>query len=422
MTTKTTTTKAPAEALPRRRAKRDAAHALEAAMALLAHEIRTPLNGILAFSELLAAADLGQREREWAAAIKSAAVHLDLHTTLIVDGVKARSTKLVLRNEPFRPRGLADAMAAMLAARAAAKGLTARIEIASDLPDALQGDPVRLRAVIENLVDNAVKFTQSGEVALAVRAEPAAKGRVRLVFALTDSGIGLSAAEIRRLFRPFVQANRGVARRYGGTGLGLALAQRIAKVMGGKLAVQSARGHGSTFRLEVTLERAREARPGSRNEASGEQSVSRHKELRVLCAEDNPYGRVVLNTILANLGHRVDFVGAGEDAVQALGQIPYDLVLMDLNLPRLDGIEATRRIRASNHAGAAVPIIGISGASRENAARKAGMDDYLTKPVTPAALAQAIARITAPAVIPGAGEAREPGIHKPSFRKNRPGI
>lgn len=368
---------------------------VEAAMALLAHEIRTPLNGILAFGELLASADLGQRERQWAAAIKSAAEHLDLYTTLIVDGVKEGSAKLILRSEPFRPRGLAEAVAAVLTARAAAKGLTARVEIANDLPAMLQGDPVRLRAIIENLVDNAVKFTQAGEVALAVHAEPATKGRVRLVFAIADSGIGLSAAAIRRLFRPFMQANPGVGRRYGGAGLGLALAQRMAKAMGGKLAVKSARGDGSTFRLTVALERARKTRAGSRDQSPGYRRIARHRELRILCAEDNPYGRVVLNTILTNLGHRVDFVGAGEHVVEALDRTPYDLVLMDLTLAGLDGIEATRRVRALNHAGAAVPIIGISGASREEAARNAGMNDYLTKPVAPAALAQAIAGVTA---------------------------
>ncbi len=376
------------------RSPRGSARALEAALALLAHEVRTPLNGILAFSELLSTADLGERERDWASAIKSAAQHLDLYTTLIVDSVKAGSRRIVLREEPFRPRGLAEAAAAVLTARAAAKGLTARIDIAGDLPEAVKGDPVRLRALLENLIDNAVKFTPSGEVGFALHAAPAAKGRVRLVFTVADHGIGLSRSELRRLFRPFAQANRNVARRFGGTGLGLSLTRRLAQAMGGKLAAESKPGHGSTFHLEVELERASQDRSLGK-EASDSGSVASPRAMRILCAEDNPYGRVVLNTILTSLGHSVDFVSTGEDAVKAVGCVPYDLVVMDLTLPKLGGVEAARRIRALPAACGGVPIIGISGAAGEHAAAKAGMNDFLAKPVGAAALARAIARAIA---------------------------
>src|SRR6185369_2524949 len=214
-----------------RRAARPAA--VETALAMLAHEIRTPLNGILALSELIAAADLPERERQWAQLVKGAAEHLAALATLVVDGVRAEKRGLVLRGEPFRVRTLAEELGVTLQARAEAKGLSAGVTIANDLPELLSGDRVRLRAALENLIDNAVKFTERGRVALSVAAARGPRGRHRLSFVVTDSGIGLSRAEIARLFRPFRQANANIARRYGGSGLGLAFARRLAKAMGG---------------------------------------------------------------------------------------------------------------------------------------------------------------------------------------------
>ena len=211
-----------AKRAPRRRASVPRGRAVEATLADLAHDIRTPLTGILALSELLASSELAERERGWANTIKSTAEHLALFTSLIVDAARPDSRGLALRRELVRPRRLADALAASLAARAEAKGLEDEAEISGDLPEAVIGDPLRLRAALENLIDNAVKFTERGSVRLEVAAESAARRKVRLVFTVTDSGIGLSAVEIRRLFRPFAQANEQIARRYGGAGLGLA--------------------------------------------------------------------------------------------------------------------------------------------------------------------------------------------------------
>ncbi len=206
----------------RTRRRAASADAVETALAMLAHEIRTPLNGILAMSELIAAADLPERERQWASQVKGASEHLAALATLVVDGVRASKRGLVLREEPFRLRALAEAVGATLAARAEAKGLAADIAIADNLPDLVIGDRVRLRAALENLADNAVKFTERGRVAMSVSAARAPRGRHKLTFTLTDSGIGLTRSEIARLFRPFAQANASVARRYGGSGLGLA--------------------------------------------------------------------------------------------------------------------------------------------------------------------------------------------------------
>ncbi|MEA2939338.1 MAG: two-component system, sensor histidine kinase [Alphaproteobacteria bacterium] len=376
---------------PQRRKPASRTRALEATLAALAHDIRTPLTGILALSELLATSELAPRERGWAKAIKGTAEYLALLTSLIVDAARAGAKGLVPRLAMFRPRQLADALAVSLAARAGAKDLAFEVAIAADLPEAVIGDALRLRGVLENLIDNAVKFTDRGSVRLDVTWQKAARGRVRLVFAVTDSGIGLKAAEIRRLFRPFAQANDEVARRYGGAGLGLAFVKRIAKAMDGDLAVVSRPGGGSTFRLTVAVAAVADAKAAAgRDDASATRAVPL-RALDILCVEDNPYGRVVLNTILTELGHRVDFVGTGEAAVAAVAGTRYDAVLMDVTLPGIDGFEATRRIRAL--AGPRVPGIGVSGrdsADEERRARAAGMDHYLPKPISPGALARVL--------------------------------
>lgn len=362
--------------------------AVETALAGVAHDLRTPLTGILALAELLASSDLGKREREWAVAIKSGAEHLAALTTLIVDAAKAEAAGLVLRREPFAPRALAEAVAQALTARAGNKDIKAEIAIARDLPATVAGDALRLRAALENLADNAVKFTHTGKVAFSAAAEPAARDRVRLVFTLTDTGIGISPAELKKLFRPFAQASVEIAKRYGGAGLGLTFVKRIARAMGGDLKVTSKAGRGSTFRLTALVERV-EAPVGA--QAGGVRAPTR--PLAILCAEDNPYGRVVMNTILSELGHRADFVSSGEAAVTAVAGNDYDAVLMDVTLAGLDGLEATRRIRALPGKAGQVPVIGISGRTEhgdEVAARAAGMNFYFTKPVSPGKLAEAL--------------------------------
>jgi signal transduction histidine kinase/CheY-like chemotaxis protein len=382
------------------RARPTASHAraIEATLADLAHEIRTPLTGILALGELLATSGLGERERGWATAIKSTAEHLSMLTSLIVDAARADAKGLVLRRELVRPRRLAEALAASLAARAEVKGLEDEVDISQTLPEAVIGDALRLRAALENLIDNAVKFTERGSVRLAVSSEQTAGGKVRLDFTVADSGIGLTGAEIKRLFRPFAQANERIARRYGGAGLGLTFVKRIANAMGGDLTVASEPGSGSRFRLSVSLDQVAAA-AGAEEGAGAAARAAPINPLNILCAEDNPYGRVLLNTILSELGHRADFVGTGAAAIDAVAQGRYDAVLMDVTLPDIDGVEATRRIRALAGSAGRVPVIGVSGranADDEAAGRAAGMDGYLTKPLSPSALTQALGAVAKP--------------------------
>jgi two-component system, sensor histidine kinase len=379
----------------------------EASLVAYAHDIRTALTGILALSELLASSAIGERERRWASGIKGSAEHLSALTTLMIDAAKADGGTLKLREDVFGMRELVAALANSLSARAETKDLVTEVAVAADLPEHLRGDVVRLRAALENLIDNAVKFTERGSVRLEVSADAVKRGRTMLVFSISDSGIGLKPGEIHRLFRPFTQANADIARRYGGTGLGLVVVKALAKRMGGDLTVRSTYGEGSTFRLSVVVgvpsvkaKREEAPQPAAAPAAPAAAKVATApavRRLAVLCAEDNPYGRVILNTILAELGHRADFEGSGEEAIGAVTR-GYDAVLMDVTLPGIDGFEATRRMRALPGKAGQTPIIGISGRSEagdEAAARAAGMNAYLRKPLSPKALSDALAAVLA---------------------------
>ena len=376
------------------RARKNAqATAVEAALAGIAHDIRTPLTGIVALAELLASSDLGAREREWAGAIKSGADHLAALSTLIIDGAKANVRGLVLRKEPFSPRLLAETIGVTLEARASNKALSADVRIAAGLPAMASGDALRLRAALENLADNAVKFTDAGSVLFTADAAPAPRKRVRLVYTFTDSGIGMSAGELKKLFRPFAQGSAEIARRYGGAGLGISFVKRLAKAMGGDLVVASKKGGGSTFRLTVLVDHADLGVSSERMQAPPAPA----RPLSILCAEDNPYGRVVMNTILRELGHRVDFVETGEAAIDAVTRGNYDAVLMDVTLSGLSGLEATRRIRTLPGKVGQTPVVAISGhdgIGDAQAARTAGVNHYFVKPVSPARLAQVLATLT----------------------------
>ena len=364
---------------------------VEAALAAFAHEVRTPLTGILAISNLLATSDLGERERRWVDTIKAGAEHLASLATLFVDAARSDATHAG-RQDLFDLRALARSAGDSLAGRAAAKGLQASIEISDRLPALVVGDSVRLRAALENLIDNAVKFTDQGAVALSVTPMRGGNGRAAIAFAVSDSGIGLSLKEIERLFRPFSQANVSIASRFGGAGLGLSSVKQLARAMGGDIMVASRKGGGTTFTLMVTLPLA-DATSASTREA--ESAPAATSPLRLLSVEDNPFGRVVLKAILTELGHQAEFIDRGEAVAERLAQGGFDAVLMDMVLPGIDGVEAIRRVRALAPPLRHIPVIGISGrAEDEAAARAAGADAFLVKPVSPRTLATALLEAT----------------------------
>jgi two-component system, sensor histidine kinase len=364
---------------------------VEAALAAFAHEVRTPLTGILAISNLLATSDLGERERRWVDTIKAGAEHLASLATLFVDAARSQGI-YAGREDLFDLRALARSAGDSLAGRATAKGLQASVEISDKLPALVVGDSVRLRAALENLIDNAVKFTDQGAVALSVMPSGGANGKAGIAFAVSDSGIGLSLKEIERLFRPFSQANVSIVSRFGGAGLGLSSVKQLARAMGGDIMVAPRKGGGSTFTLMVTLPLARTA-PTADSKADA--ALGATSPLRLLSVEDNPFGRVVLNTMLTELGHQAEYIGHGEDAPERLAQGGFDAVLMDMVLPGINGVEAIRRIRALAPPLQHISIIGISGrAEDEAAARAAGADAFLVKPVSPRALATALLEAT----------------------------
>ena len=387
---------------------------VESALAVFAHEVRTPLTGILAISDLLATSELGERERRWVDTIKAGAEHLANLATLFVDAAKDRTKdRKTHRNAPSGLRGdlfdlqaLARNAGDSLSGRAAAKGLQAEVDISTALPSLVIGDHIRLRAALENLIDNAVKFTDAGGVALSATpvkmpggSRQGTKGSVGVTFAVSDSGIGVTLAEIKRLFRPFSQANVSIASRFGGAGLGLSSVKQLARMMGGDIKVAPRRGGGTTFTLTVRLETAGVPEAALSGHGNG-RAPGPIPPLRILGVEDNPFGRVVLNTILSELGHQAEFIGRGEAAVERIEQGAFDAVLMDMVLPGIDGVEAIRRIRELKPPFGRIAIIGVSGrGDDETASRAAGADAFLLKPVSPRALATALLEATRRAAV-----------------------
>ena len=367
---------------------------VETALAAFAHEVRTPLTGILAISNLLATSDLGERERRWVDTITAGAEHLASLATLFVDAARSGGPGLKVREDFFDLRTLARNAGDSLTGRAAAKGLLSSVEISERLPTFVTGDPVRLRAALENLIDNAAKFTEAGGVGLTVKAMRGPKGSVSIAFAVSDSGIGLTLSEIKRLFRPFSQANVSIASRFGGAGLGLSSVKALARAMGGDIVVAPRPGGGTTFTLSVTLTRARAPKAAGSGSAA-DSPPDGGRGLRVLSVEDNPFGRVVLNTILTELGHQAEFIGRGEIAAERIAQGDFDAVLMDMVLPGINGIEAIKRIRKLRAPFGRVAIIGVSGRGDDEAAsRAAGANAFLVKPVSPRALATVLLEAT----------------------------
>lgn len=382
----------------------DAKHAAEAAseaksrfISLVSHELRTPMTGVLGMVELLLAEPLEDRTRGYALAAQSSAqALLDLLDDLL-DVAKIEAGRLEITSHPVDLRRLAREVVDLLTPGLGDGDVRIVLDVDAQVPSRVHADGARLRQVLLNLLGNAVKFTEVGTITLGVevRGEPA-PGRIGLRLAVADTGIGIAPEVLPRLFTPFTQADDTTSRRYGGTGLGLAIVRQLVELMGGRVEVTSSPGRGSCFTVELEVDRAHDAadEPGSPAEPPREPSPDAHG-LVVLVVEDHPVNQALACAFLDDLGADVRLVDDGAAGVREGLVADVDLILMDCFMPGMDGLEATRRIRAAEPAGRRVPILALTAdASPRHAGvcSAAGMDAVVTKPYSQEELAAAVAR------------------------------
>ena len=367
-------------------------------LANMSHEIRTPMNGILGMTELLLQTPLAPRQHELAAAAYASGQTMLHVLDDVLDVSKIEAGKLVLERVDFELAHLLADELSLFRATAAATGIALAGEFDPALPRRANGDPTRLRQVLTNLLNNAIKFTErGGQVWFAARRVGGDPTSHRLVFDVRDNGIGISEAAQRRLFEPFTQADESTTRRFGGTGLGLAISKELVTLMGGTLSVTSTPGAGSTFRVQLTLAAAQafDDAPETRVEAGVDDT--RLAGLHLLVAEDNPVNLQVVVAMLEGMGAQVTCALDGMQAVAQCRDGHYDALLLDIQMPGMDGYEAARTIRA---AGKRLPIVAVTAnamATDRDLALAAGMNDHLAKPLSRDALAAMVLKWTRPA-------------------------
>ena len=357
-------------------------------LANISHEVRTPMNGILGMAALLLRSDLSPEHREQVEIIESSAEGLMQLLDHVLDISKIEAGKMSLSLQDFSLGETIRGVAGLLLPRAAAKGIELRLWLSDELPDRLRGDPLRLRQVLFNLVGNAIKFTHRGSVELrAEKVEPGAED-LRIRFTVRDTGIGISPEFLPQLFSPFTQEDASITRKFGGTGLGLAISRRLVELMGGTTEVESVVGVGSTFSITVPFALADS--PAEETIAVPvEAELACRQGYRILVVDDDGMNRLVALRTLEVLGFRSDAVGNGLEALEALERKHYDLVLMDCQMPKLDGYEATRRLRR-RETGAQVPVVAMTAHTRTEDREEclaAGMNDHIAKPVSVTKLA-----------------------------------
>lgn len=377
------------EALASAKAAAEAANVAKSQfLANMSHELRTPMNAILGMIDVALPKATDPMVLDCLQTAKGSA---DLLLTLLndlLDSAKIESGKLELESAPFNPRQMLDHVSRVLSVRASEKGLRFSCRVPDDTPPAVKGDRVRLQQVLLNLAGNAIKFTEKGEVEITLRVGQAETGdrepssTAVLQFTVRDTGIGIPASRLERIFEPFAQADASTTRRFGGTGLGLSISRSIVEMMGGTMRVESEVGKGSRFSFDIRLPLA-ERLPAD-FDAPVVVSHATRAQLRILLVEDNPANQKLATYILEDRGHLVDIAGDGQEAVYWTEKNHYDVILMDVQMPGMDGLEATAAVRKREGGKPRVPIIAMTAHAMKGDRERclaAGMDGYLSKPV-----------------------------------------
>jgi len=350
-------------------------------LAAMSHEIRTPMNAVLGAADLLGRTQLDEEQRPHVAMLGHAGAALMQVLNDVLDLSKIEAGKLAIDPANTDLTFLARRCSAVWSPRAEDKGLEFRLEMSERTPPFVVLDALRTGQIVFNLLSNAVKFTEAGHITLGIDAAPTEPGRCDLRLTVSDTGIGMSPEAQSRLFNAFEQADGSISRRFGGTGLGLAISQKLAAMMGGSITVGSSEGAGSTFTLIIPCEigHVEEARaPGA---AEARVNMQGH---RILVAEDNRANQRIIELFLKPIGAEVTIVGNGQEALDALAAARFDVVLMDMQMPVMDGLEATRRLRAGGGANASVPVLALTAnvmESHRQACEAAGMDGFIAKPI-----------------------------------------
>jgi signal transduction histidine kinase/BarA-like signal transduction histidine kinase len=381
--------RANAQALEEAQAEaQEASRSKSAFVAMMSHELRTPMNGVLGLAHALSKTRLDDRQAEYVDMIIQSGDGLMTILNDILDLSKIEAGKLELEIAPFDIRALAGQIRLLWSETARGKGVELALEVDPATPTWLLGDAARVRQILMNLVSNALKFTLAGRVVIGV-----APAEGEIVLSVTDTGVGLTAEQRARLFAPFAQGDRSTARRFGGTGLGLAICRHLAELMGGAIGVESEPGVGSTFTVRLALPTA--AAPLAEEDAPT--TALGLAGLRVLVVDDNTVNQVVARAVLEAVGIEVAAVGDGRAALARLGAEPFDMVLMDVHMPVMDGVEAVRRIRAGEGGRIDMPVIALTADAMVGDAERLmaqGFDDAHPKPIAPAGLLATVARLS----------------------------